>query len=1090
MRPSPPSRTVSGLTAGIRYDAWVKALAGVEGPASNVLSATPQAAGPPTALTLTVQNATVAESVGTVAVTATLNHAAETGGVQVTLSAATGSTATATDDYSLPAAFTINEGNKTATANVTIVDDTDDEQNETIVLRASSTTSGITITGVTITITDNDDPPNQAPTVSMAIADITGLATEATREIDLSNHFSDADNDTLTYTAASGDKTKATAEVSGSTLTVTGVAAGATPVTVTATDTANNEATDTFTVTVQESGDATLSALTLSAGSISPTFSSGTTSYTLSAANSVTATTVTATANHSAATLEAGLSGSLSTLAGGTASNPISLAVGSNTIEVKVTAEDETSRTYTVTVTRAAAAPSTLTLSVQNATVAESAGTVTVTATLDHAAETGGVQVTLTAATQSTATAADDYSLPAAFTINEGGKTATADVTIVDDKVDEDDETIVLSTGAIPSIATTGTTVTIKDNDTAGVAVSPSSLSVAQGATSTYTVRLTSQPVAAVTVWRTISEPDKVSVSPGSRTFSASDWNTNKTFTVTGAATGSSTISHDVTSNDAKYPASLSIRSVGVTVVAQATVPSAPTGLTVVAGNELLQASWTAPSNDGSATITGYAVEYKRTAAASWTRWTHSGTATSATITGLTKAAGAAGVEHQVRVAAINSEGAGANSAVAAGTPYATPGAPGAPLVTPGAGSLAVSWSEPNDYGSAITRYEVQHKLSSAGGWPNTDTDVTGSTSTNITGLTNGSSYDVRVQAVNSAGAGGWSAAQTGTPLAALPTALTLAANPRPAEGGGPVTVTAILNNPAPAGGTTVTLTLSGTATGEGTDYTLSSTTIAIAGGQTRGTTTIRIIDDEVGEDGETIILNASSTNPALTARLILTITDNDANGNDDNDDDDNGDPPGGSGGGGGGGGLPPVPPPVPVLSSDANLNSLTVSRGPARFLSGNYRLCGRGAARRCRRDADADGDPRRRDHHGKRRAGRQRLAQPVHHPPTRLSRHRGGGHCRRPGSDPHLPGDSDSGGADGHAGPGRQPGPGRGWRPRHGNGNTEQPCARGRDHGYTHLIRHCDRRRGRLHSVLYHHRHCRGADAGRGDYHCNRRLG
>ena len=110
------------------------------------------------------------------------------------------------------------------------------------------------------------------------------------------------------------------------------------------------------------------------------------------------------------------------------------------------------------------------------------------------------------------------------------------------------------------------------------------------------------------------------------------------------------------------------------------------------------------------------------------------------------------------------------------------------------------------------------------------------------------------------------------------PTSLTLTADRTPAEGGLDVTVTATLDTPAPTGGTTVTLTVGGTADGGGTDYTLSSTTIALAEGETAGTVTITVIDDSEIEDGETIVLGAESTTPALTASpLTLTIADNDA---------------------------------------------------------------------------------------------------------------------------------------------------------------------------------------------------------------------
>ena len=67
-----------------------------------------------------------------------------------------------------------------------------------------------------------------------------------------------------------------------------------------------------------------------------------------------------------------------------------------------------------------------------------------------------------------------------------------------------------------------------------------------------------------------------------------------------------------------------------------------------------------------------------------------------------------------------------------------------------------------------------------------------------------------------------------------------------------------------------------GTATLD-TDYTLSSTTITLAEGETAGTVTITVTDDAEDDAGETIVIDAESTSPALTAEpLTLTIEDND----------------------------------------------------------------------------------------------------------------------------------------------------------------------------------------------------------------------
>ncbi|WP_292423965.1 cadherin-like beta sandwich domain-containing protein, partial [Methanoregula sp.] len=101
------------------------------------------------------------------------------------------------------------------------------------------------------------------------------------------------------------------------------------------------------------SSDTTLSGLTVSQGTLSPTFASSTVTYTDSVANSVTSMTVTPTVNTAGATVK--VNGN--TVASGSASSAISLSVGSNTITVVVTAPDgTTTQNYVITVTRATAA--------------------------------------------------------------------------------------------------------------------------------------------------------------------------------------------------------------------------------------------------------------------------------------------------------------------------------------------------------------------------------------------------------------------------------------------------------------------------------------------------------------------------------------------------------------------------------------------------------------------------------------------------------------------------------------------------------------------------------------------------------------
>jgi hypothetical protein len=107
----------------------------------------------------------------------------------------------------------------------------------------------------------------------------------------------------------------------------------------------------TIIVTRAASTNANLGGLSISQGTLSPTFASGSISYTAAVANSVGSLTVTPTVADSTATVK--VNGT--TVASGSASGPITLNVGTNTITVLVTAEDgSTTKSYTITVTRAA----------------------------------------------------------------------------------------------------------------------------------------------------------------------------------------------------------------------------------------------------------------------------------------------------------------------------------------------------------------------------------------------------------------------------------------------------------------------------------------------------------------------------------------------------------------------------------------------------------------------------------------------------------------------------------------------------------------------------------------------------------------
>ena len=197
-------------------------------------------------------------------------------------------------------------------------------------------------------------------------------------------------------------------------------------------------------------------------------------------------------------------------------------------------------------------------------TVSEGAA-VSVTVELS-AAPASTVTVPVEVTNQGGAVAGDYTAVPTTvtFTKSDWQTAKTITVTAVDDLVDDDGESVGLSFGALPSGVSLGTqataTVTIVDNDTAGLVVPRGDLSFDEGGVATYTIALGSQPSRDVTV--TIVSPDAdagaVTVMPSTLTFTSTNWDTPQTVTVRdvdGIDTDDVTIvvSHTVTSADADY---------------------------------------------------------------------------------------------------------------------------------------------------------------------------------------------------------------------------------------------------------------------------------------------------------------------------------------------------------------------------------------------------------------------------------------------------------------------------------------------------------------------------------------------------------
>ncbi len=146
-------------------------------------------------------------------------------------------------------------------------------------------------------------------------------------------------------------RSTAMAVASGSTSQAINLSIGNNTITVVVTA-QDNSTTKTYTITVNRagSGNANLSSLTVSQGTLTPAFAAGTTSYTDSVANSITSMTVTPTLADTTGTMTVNGTPVVS----GSASQAITLNVGNNTITVVVTAQDlTTTKTYTIIVNRA-----------------------------------------------------------------------------------------------------------------------------------------------------------------------------------------------------------------------------------------------------------------------------------------------------------------------------------------------------------------------------------------------------------------------------------------------------------------------------------------------------------------------------------------------------------------------------------------------------------------------------------------------------------------------------------------------------------------------------------------------------------------
>ncbi|MEI2731990.1 MAG: fibronectin type III domain-containing protein [Dermatophilaceae bacterium] len=248
------------------------------------------------------------------------------------------------------------------------------------------------------------------------------------------------------------------------------------------------------------------------------------------------------------------------------------------------------------------------------------------------------------------------------------------------------------------------------------------------------------------------------------------------TVTASSDAQGVSVLSVDV--SDA--PDRLAPGSVTVTVLSR---PGPPLGVTAAADRiqgGSARVAWLPPAYDGGLPVLEYQV--------SSGGQTLSCPASPCTVTGLTN-----GVDYAFTVRARNAAG------------WSDPGGPSAPVrpdtapgpvtvgaITSGDRTLAISWSPPQNLGSAVDLYNVQAVSLSGGAGGGVFPVSAADLATTLSGLVNDDEYSIRVQAHNEAGWGPYGPSRTaqsvGTP-ATVPTPALAYPRPTPNDTATPVSI-------------------------------------------------------------------------------------------------------------------------------------------------------------------------------------------------------------------------------------------------------------------------------------------------------------
>jgi titin len=188
-------------------------------------------------------------------------------------------------------------------------------------------------------------------------------------------------------------------------------------------------------------------------------------------------------------------------------------------------------------------------------------------------------------------------------------------------------------------------------------------------------------------------------------------------------------------------------------------VAGVPTSLVATSGNAQASIAFTAPATNGGATITNF--EYSTDNGTTWKAFSPADATTPVVITTRSDAATALvnGTTYQVKLRSVNARGSGAESLAVSVTPRTVAGAPTSLVATPGIQQASIAFAAPaSDGGATITNYE--YSTDNGTTWKafspaDATTPVVITTRSDAaTALVNGTTYQVKLRAVNVAGSG------------------------------------------------------------------------------------------------------------------------------------------------------------------------------------------------------------------------------------------------------------------------------------------------------------------------------------------------